>query len=70
MVAIHLLMLAENNLVGCNLAEAAHGCGILGLVAEKRAAVRVHEAGALAKDVVVLARRPDNLTGADITILW
>lgn len=74
-VAMDLVVVAENNLAGCcNLDEAAHGGGILGLVvAERLAAVRVHEAGGLANNdlvVVVRARRPDNLAGVDIMMVW
>lgn len=70
-MAIHLLALTENNLVGCNRAtEAAHCSGNLVLLVEMLAAVRVlYDIGALVNDdglVVVRARRPVNLTGADM----
>lgn len=70
--AIHRLVLTENNLAGCNLAvEAAHCSGNLGLLVEKLAAVRVlYDIGVRANDdlVVVRARRPGILTGADIAM--
>lgn len=68
-VAIHLLALTQNDLAGGILPETAHGDGILVPLAEKLAAVRVHDAGVLEMNLVVRARRPDNLTGADI-VKW